>query len=79
MEIRTINIQQREKIRNKHRCGKEPDLRRKCPECEARNFITSSLYGRVRVVKDGKTIRNDLVRQDAGSFVCKECGYEETY
>ena len=69
----------KEEIKNKHQCGKEPDRRRKCPECGCKNFTTSTLYGRIRIVKDGKTIQNWLRRQDAGSFNCKECGYEETY
>ena len=72
-------IKDRSKIENKHRCGSSPDLRRKCPECNSKNFLTSTLYGRIRVVENGKTIRNELRRQDAGSFNCKECGYVETY
>ncbi len=68
-----------EKIKNKHRSNMDPDLRRKCPECGKKNFYTSTLYGRMRIVENGKTVHNKLRGQDAGSFNCKECSYNETY
>lgn len=79
MGSKKIIIADKEKIKNKHQCHIAPDLRRKCPECGKKNFYTSTLYGRIRTVENGETVSNNLIRQDAGSFNCKECGYYETY
>lgn len=59
--------------------GSDPCLRRKCPECNSKSFQINVTYGWMRIYKDGKLISKEMRRQDAGSFECKECGYNETY
>lgn len=59
--------------------GKDPCLRRKCPECSSKDYQISVLYGYLREYKNGKLIYKNMRRQDAGSFQCNKCGYTETY